>query len=59
MLPSGGANAAVGVTVLLKFYACCIDGQATAKQRIAEALGAQDAEEDLGEEDDGDTERAS
>ena len=36
-----------GVAVLLKIYAHCIDGQATtANQRIAEALGTQDAEED-------------
>ena len=35
-----------GVAVLLKIYAHCIDGQATAaNQRIAEALGIQDAEE--------------
>ena len=49
-----------GVAVLLKIYAHCIDGQATAaNQRIAEALGIQDAEEDLGDEGDGDTEQAS
>ena len=36
-----------GVAVLLKIYAHCIDGQATAaNQRIAEALGTGDAEED-------------
>jgi hypothetical protein len=40
-----------GVAVLLKIYAHCIDGQATAaNQRIADALGTQDAEEDLGDE---------
>jgi hypothetical protein len=40
-----------GVAVLLKIYAHCIDGQASAaNQRIAEALGIQDAEEDLGDE---------
>ena len=34
-----------GVAVLLKIYAHCIDGQATAaNQRIAEALGTGDAE---------------
>ena len=34
-----------GVAVLLKIYAHCIDGQATAaNQRIAEALGIKDAE---------------
>jgi hypothetical protein len=49
-----------GVAVLLKIYAHCIDGQATAaNQRIAEALGIQDAEEDPGDEGDGDTEQAS
>jgi len=49
-----------GVAVLLKIYAHCIDGQATAaNQRIAEALGIQDAEEDLGDEGDGDIEQAS
>jgi hypothetical protein len=49
-----------GVAVLLKVYAHCIDGQATAaNQRIAEALGAQDAEEDPGDEGDGDMEQAS
>jgi len=49
-----------GVAVLLKIYAHCIDGQATAaNQRIAEALGAQDAEEDPGDEGDGDTGQAS
>ena len=48
-----------GVAVLLKM-AHCIDGQATAaNQRIADALGIQDAEEDPGDEGDGDTEQAS
>ena len=43
-----------GVAVLLKIYAHCIDGQATAaNQRIAEALGTQDAEEGPGDEGDG------
>jgi hypothetical protein len=37
-----------------------IDGQATAaNQRIAEALGTPDAEEDPGDEGDGDMEQAS
>jgi hypothetical protein len=46
-----------GVAVLLKIYAHCIGGQATAaNQRIADALGTQDAEQDHG---DGDTEQAS
>ena len=49
-----------GVAVLLKIYAYCIDGQATAaNQRIAEARGTPDAEEDPGDEDDGDIEQAS
>lgn len=48
------------VAVLLKIYAHCIDGQATAaNQRIAEALGTGDAEEDPGDEGDGDMEQAS
>jgi hypothetical protein len=49
-----------GVAVLLKIYAQCIDGQATAaNQRIADALVTQDAEEDPGDEGDGDTEQTS
>jgi integrase len=49
-----------GVAVLLKIYAHCIDGQATAaNQRIADALDSQDAAQDLGDEGDGDTEQAS
>jgi len=49
-----------GVAVLLKIYAHCIDGQATAaNQRIAEALGTQGTEQDLGDEGDGDMEQAS
>jgi hypothetical protein len=49
-----------GVAVLLKIYAHCIDGQAAAaNQRIAEALGTPDAEEDPGDEDDDDIEQAS
>jgi hypothetical protein len=48
-----------GVAVLLKIYAHCIDGQATAaNQRIAEALGIQDVEQDLGDEGDDDTGQA-
>ena len=48
-----------GVAVLLKIYAHCIDGQATAaNQRITEALGIQDTEPDPGDEDDDDTEQA-
>ena len=49
-----------GVAVLLKIYAHCIDGQATAaNQRIAEDLGTRDTEQDLGDEGDGDIEQAS
>ena len=49
-----------GVAVLLKIYAHRIDGQATAaNQRMAEALRTQDAEEDLGDEDDDNIEQAS
>jgi hypothetical protein len=49
-----------GVAVLLKIDAHCIDGQATAaNQRVAEALGTQDAGEDPSDEGDGDTEQAS
>jgi hypothetical protein len=49
-----------GVAVLLKIYAHCIDGQATAaNQRIAEALGTQDAGQDPGDEGDGDMAQAS
>ena len=56
----GRPPAGHGVAVLLKIYAHCIDGQATAaNQRIAEALDIQDAEQDPGDEGDGDTEQAS
>jgi hypothetical protein len=49
-----------GVAVLLKIYAHCIDGQAdAANQRITDALGAQDAGQDGGEEGDGDSEPAA
>ena len=49
-----------GVAVMLKIYAHCIDGQATAaNQRIADALAIQDAEDDPGDEDDGDAEQVS
>jgi hypothetical protein len=55
-----GNRAGHGVAVLLKIYAHCIDGQATAaNQRIAEALGIPDAEEDPGDEGDGDMEQES
>ena len=49
-----------GVAVLLKIYAHRINGQAAAaNQRIAEALGAQDPEEDPGDKGDGDMAQAS
>ena len=49
-----------GVAVLLKIYAHCIDGQATAaNQRIAEALGTQDDGQDPGDEGDGHMAQAS
>jgi hypothetical protein len=49
-----------GVAVLLKIYAHCIDGQATAANPcVADDLGTQDAEEDPGDEGDGDMEQAS
>jgi hypothetical protein len=56
----GSPNAGHGVAVLLKIYAHCIDGQATAaNQRIADALGNTDAEQDPDDEADGDTGPAS
>jgi hypothetical protein len=49
-----------GAAVLLKIYAHCIDGKATAaNQRSGEALGTRDAEKDPGDEGDGDAEQAS
>ncbi|HXL89467.1 MAG TPA: tyrosine-type recombinase/integrase, partial [Streptosporangiaceae bacterium] len=49
-----------GVAVLLKIYAHCIDGQATAaNQRITDALDIRDAEPDPGDEDDDDIEQAA
>ena len=49
-----------GVGVLLKIYAHCIAGQATAaNQRVTDALGIRDADPDPGDEDDDDTEQAS
>ena len=59
-MPLGRGPASSRGKVLLKIYAHCIDGQATAaNQRIAEALGIPDAEEDPGDEGDGDAEQAS
>jgi hypothetical protein len=49
-----------GVAVLLKIYAHCIDGQAdAANQRITDALSANDPEPGSGDEEDGDSEKAS
>jgi hypothetical protein len=49
-----------GVTVLLKIYAHCIEGQAdAANQRITDALGAKDTQPEPGDEADGDSEMAS
>jgi hypothetical protein len=49
-----------GVAVLLKIYAHCIDGQANAaNQRITDALGSQDADQDPGGEGDGDSASAA
>ena len=58
--PEVARRAGHGVAVLLKIYAHCIDGQANAaNQRIDEDLDIQDAEQDPGDEGDGDTEQAS
>ena len=49
-----------GVAVLLKIYAHCIDDQAdAANQRITDALGTKDAEPEPGDEEDGDSKKAS
>jgi integrase len=49
-----------GVAVLLKVYAHCIDGQAdAANQRIADALGTPEAEQDHGDEGDAESEPAA
>jgi integrase len=49
-----------GVTVLLKIYAHCIDGQAdAANKRITDALGAQDTQPEPGDEGEDDSEQAS
>jgi integrase len=49
-----------GVAVLLKIYAHCIDGRAdAANQRITDALGTKDTEPEPGDEEDGDSEKAS
>jgi integrase len=49
-----------GVAVLLKIYAHCIDGQASAaNQRITDALSTPEAEQDPGDEGDADSEPAA
>jgi integrase len=49
-----------GVAVLLKIYAHCIDGQANAaNQRITDALGTPEAEQDPDDEGDADSESAA
>lgn len=49
-----------GDAVLLKIYACCIDGQAdAANQRITDALAAQDTQFEPGDEKDRDGAQAS
>ncbi len=49
-----------GVAVLLKIYAHCIDGQAdAANQRITDALSARDTEPEPGDDEDGDSKKAS
>ena len=49
-----------GVAVLLKIYAHRIDGQPdAASQRITDALGAKDTQPEPGDEEDGDSKKAS
>jgi integrase len=49
-----------GVAVLLKIYAHCIDGQAdAANQRITDALSTKDTEPEPGDEEDGDSKKAT
>jgi len=55
----GARRAGHGAAVLLKIYAHCIDGQAdAANERITDALGTQDTEQDPGDEGDGDSKQA-
>jgi hypothetical protein len=64
-LPAGPATevarrAGHGVAVLLKISVHCIDGQAdAANQRITDALGTKDPEPEPGDEEDGDSKKAS
>ena len=58
--PEVARRAGHGVAVLLKIYAHCIDGQAdAANQRITDALGTKDTPPESGDEEDGDSEKAS
>ena len=58
--PRSPSRAGHGVAILLKIYAHCIDGQAdAANQRITDALGTKDTEPEPGDEEDGDSEKAS
>ena len=53
------SRAGHGAAVLLKIYAHRIDGQAdAANERITDALGTQDTEQDPGDEGDGDSKQA-
>ena len=57
---TSGRRRGYGVAVLLKIYAHCIDRQAdSANQRITDALGTKDAEPEPGDEEDGDSKKAS
>ena len=56
---TGGRRRGYDVVVLLKLYAHCIDGQANAaNRRITDALD-KDTEPEPGDEEDGDSEKAS
>jgi hypothetical protein len=57
---SGPAGPGPSAAVLLKIYAHCIDGQAdAANQRITDALGTRDTQPRPGDEEDGDSKKAS
>jgi hypothetical protein len=56
----GPAGPGPSAAVLLKIYAHCIDGQAdAANQRITDALGTRDTQPRPGDEEDGDSKKAS
>ena len=49
-----------GVTVLLKIYAHCLDGDADAASKgITDALGTSDPQPEAGDEEDDDSKQAS